>query len=94
MLWETVTEHCCLGGCDMGVYTFPTERDALLFAALLQAAGYHPPHNIFYKKYDPAKPVKVCLAALKEVVMDEPALKCSSEVMQKISELEALLAQD
>lgn len=50
--------------------------------------------GIFYKKYDPAKPVKVCLAALKEVVMDEPALKCSSEVMQKISELEALLAQD
>ena len=30
----------------MGVYTFPTERDALLFAALLQAIGYHPPHNI------------------------------------------------
>ena len=30
----------------MDVYTFPTERDALLFAALLQAAGYHPPHNI------------------------------------------------
>ena len=44
--WEAVTEHCCLGGCDMGVYTFPTERDALLFAALLQAIGYHPPHNI------------------------------------------------
>ena len=44
--WETVTEHCCLGGCDMGVYTFSNERDALLFAALLQAAGYRPPHNI------------------------------------------------
>ena len=44
--WETVTKHCCLGGCDMDVYTFPTERDALLFAALLQAAGYRPPHNI------------------------------------------------
>ena len=46
MSWETVTEHCCLGGCDLGVDTFPTERDALLFAALLQAAGYRPPHNI------------------------------------------------
>ena len=46
MSWETVTEHRCLGGCDMGVYTFSTERDALLFAALLQAAGYRPPHNI------------------------------------------------
>ena len=46
MSWETVTEHCCLGGCDLGAYTFPTERDALLFAALLQAASYRPPHNI------------------------------------------------
>ena len=44
--WEVVTAHCCLGGCDLGVYTFPTERDALLFAALLQAAGYCPSHNI------------------------------------------------
>ena len=44
--WETVTEHCCLGGCGMGGYTFSNERDALLFAALLQATGYRPPHNI------------------------------------------------
>lgn len=45
LAWETVTEMCCLGGCDMGVYTFPTERDALLFSALLGAFGYCPPHN-------------------------------------------------
>lgn len=45
LTWETVTEMCCLGGCDMGVYTFPTERDALLFAALLKAVGYRPSHN-------------------------------------------------
>lgn len=43
--WEVVTEHCCLGGCDMGVYTFATERDALLFAALLDMAGFKPSHN-------------------------------------------------
>lgn len=43
--WETVTERCCLGGCDMGVYTFPTEREALVFAALLEAIGYRPDHN-------------------------------------------------
>lgn len=43
--WETVTEHCCLGGCDMGVCTFSTERDALLFAALLSAVEYQPSHN-------------------------------------------------
>lgn len=46
LAWETVTEVCCLGGCDLGVYTFPTERDALLFSALLGAVGYQPPHNI------------------------------------------------
>jgi hypothetical protein len=44
--WETVTGFCCLGGCDMDVYRFQTERDALLFAALLKMVGYQPPHNI------------------------------------------------
>ncbi|MDO5595040.1 MAG: hypothetical protein Q4G01_09575, partial [Eubacteriales bacterium] len=44
--WETVTGFCCLGGCDMDVYHFRTERDALLFAVLLAAVGYKPPHNI------------------------------------------------
>lgn len=44
--WEVVTDHCCLGGCDMNVYTFQSERDALLFARLLKAVGYRPPHNI------------------------------------------------
>ena len=40
--WETVTGFCCLGGCDMDVYRFQSERDALL----LKAVGYQPPHNI------------------------------------------------
>lgn len=44
--WEVVTDHCCLGGCDMNAYTFQSERDALLFAQLLKAVGYRPPHNI------------------------------------------------
>lgn len=44
--WETVTSFCCLGGCDMDVYSFPSERDALLFAELLKAVGYQPPHNV------------------------------------------------
>lgn len=43
--WEVVTAHCCLGGCDMGIYEFATERDALLFAALLDMAGFKPSHN-------------------------------------------------
>lgn len=44
--WEVVTDHCCLGGCDMNVHAFQSERDALLFARLLKAVGYRPPHNI------------------------------------------------
>lgn len=43
--WEVVTEYCCLGGCDMGIYPFERERDALLFAALLTALGHKPSHN-------------------------------------------------
>ena len=43
--WEVVTERCCLGGCDMGIYTFSAERKALVFSALLEAAGYRPDHN-------------------------------------------------
>lgn len=44
--WEVVTEQCCLGGCDMGVYRFCEERDALLFAALLESVGYKVPHDM------------------------------------------------
>lgn len=50
--------------------------------------------GVFYKKYDPAKPVKACLATLKEAVVDEPAIEHVDEVMQKISELEGLLSQE
>lgn len=44
--WEVVTDHCCLGGCDLNIYAFPSERGALLFARLLDAVGCRPPHNI------------------------------------------------
>lgn len=44
--WEVVTEHCCLSGCDLGVYTFSLEREALLYAALLRAVGFKPTHNV------------------------------------------------
>ena len=50
--------------------------------------------GILYKKYNPAKPIKACLATLKEAVMGEPALQRADEVMRKISELEDLLAQE
>ncbi len=43
---EIVTDHGCLGGCDLNVYAFPSERDALLFARLLDAIGYRSPQNI------------------------------------------------
>ena len=29
----------------MGIYTLPTEREALLYAEILRVIGYHPPHN-------------------------------------------------
>lgn len=44
--WEVVTEHCCLGGCDLGVYPFASEREALLYATLLRAVGFKPAHNV------------------------------------------------
>ena len=44
--WEVVTQRCCLGGCDIGVYSFQSERDARRFAALLEAIEYRPSHNI------------------------------------------------
>ena len=44
--WETVTARCCLGGCDMECFIFPSRRDALLFAALLKAIGFEPPKDI------------------------------------------------
>lgn len=43
--WEVVTAHCCLGGCDMDIYPFAQERDALIFAGLLTATDYKPTHN-------------------------------------------------
>ena len=43
--WEVVTEQCCLGGSDLSVSILPSERDALLYAAVLRAVGYRPPHN-------------------------------------------------
>lgn len=53
--WETVTGFCCLGGCDMDVYSFQSERDALLFSVLLKVVGYQAPHNTAcptcYKEY-------------------------------------------
>lgn len=48
--WETVTGFCCLGGCDMDVYSFQSERDALLFSVLLKEIGYQPSHNIACEK--------------------------------------------
>ena len=48
--WETVTGFCCLGGCDMDVYSFQSERDALLFSVLLKVVGYQPPHNLACEK--------------------------------------------
>ncbi len=44
--WIVAAGHCCLCGCDLDIHAFQSERDALLFACLLNAVGYEPPHNI------------------------------------------------
>lgn len=43
--WEVVTQYCALGGCDMELIQLPTERDALILAAALDALGYQMSHN-------------------------------------------------
>lgn len=40
--WKVPTAYCSLGGCDMDIYSFPTQRDALLFAAFMTALGLKP----------------------------------------------------
>ena len=37
--WEVVTQVCSLGGCHMSVYSFADERNAQVFAALLEHTG-------------------------------------------------------
>jgi len=44
--WIVAAGHCCLCGCDLDIHAFQSERDALLFACLLNTVGYEPPHNI------------------------------------------------
>lgn len=44
-LWQVETGYCCLCGCEMGVHQFATKRDALLYAAILDAVGYKPYYN-------------------------------------------------
>ena len=38
--WEVVTQVCSLGGCHMSVFSFADERNAQIFAALLERFGY------------------------------------------------------
>lgn len=37
--WEVVTQICSLGGCHMRVYSFVDERNAQIFAALMEHTG-------------------------------------------------------
>lgn len=46
---------------------------------------------VAFKKYNPAKSVKISLAALKDAVMDEPALECKGNLLRKLAEVSALL---
>lgn len=49
---------------------------------------------VAFKKYNPAKSVKLSLETLKDAVMDEPALESKPELLRKLSEFSALLEAD
>ena len=44
--WAVVREHCVFCGCALETVPFRTERDALLYATLLQAAEYRPKNSL------------------------------------------------
>ena len=44
--WTVVVEHCVFCGCAVKTETFQSERDALLYTALLQTAGFRPRNNL------------------------------------------------
>lgn len=46
---------------------------------------------VAFKKYNPAKSVKTSLAALKDAVVDEPALECKTDLLRKLAEISTLL---
>lgn len=54
--WLVVVNHCVFCGCDLEPVAFCTERDALLYAALLRTAGHQPKHNLScptcYEEYE------------------------------------------
>lgn len=53
---EVVLEHCIFCGCAVETKVFQNERDALLYVALLQTAGYQPRRNLScpscYEEYE------------------------------------------
>ena len=54
--WAVVLERCVFCGCAVKTEAFQSERDALLYVALLQTAGYHPRRNLScppcYEEYE------------------------------------------
>lgn len=53
---EVVLEHCVFCGCAVETKAFQSERDALLYVAFLQTAGYQPRRNLScppcYEEYE------------------------------------------
>ena len=54
--WQVVVNHCVFCGCDLETVAFSTERDALLYAALLHTAEYQPKRTLScpscYEEYE------------------------------------------
>lgn len=49
---------------------------------------------IAFRKYTPARSVQASLDVLKEAVLEEGNLQCANSVLEKISEIGTLLAQE
>ena len=54
--WLVVVNRCVFCGCGLETVAFSMERDALLYAALLQTVGYQPKRNLScpscYEEYE------------------------------------------
>lgn len=55
---------------------------------------YYSENSVTFVKYDPSTSVKQTLDLLKEVIRDEPDLRCSEALLSKITECYQLLEDE
>lgn len=52
---------------------------------------YMDENAVIFKRYDPSQSVKSSLESLKNLIREEPDLKCSETLLEKLGEMSALL---